>query len=47
MHLFKNKILLYLRDASEVTLMKKVFYQMLTNVGGFQKDLEDMVHSWN
>lgn len=47
MHLCKNKILMYPRDASEVPFMKRALYQMLAHVGGFQKHMEDMVNSWN
>lgn len=47
MHLCKNKILMYPRDASEVPFMKRAFYEMLTNVRSFQKHLEDMENSWN
>lgn len=43
----QNEILMFLRGASAVPFMKRAFYQMLTNIGGFQKDLEDTVNSWN
>lgn len=47
MHLFRNKILIHPTGASEVPFMRRQFHQMLINVGGLQKYLEDMVNSWN